>query len=155
VPLADNVAPAPREVRAAGLSTMLLGVALLVFDVVLLAAPSATGRNVIAEAGFYALFAVAVLACGAGLALGHTWARSPGVVVALMTVGVGWYLAVPSEQPAPGVPLIGIGVLVLVLLFRRPSRAWALGQQEGETEEDAARRGGLEGRHRERDGSGP
>lgn len=155
MPLADNIAPAPREVRAAGAITVLLGIGLLVFDVVLLTAPSATGSNVIAEAGFYALFAIAVLACGVGLALGHTWARSPGVVVALMTAGVGWYLAVPSEQPAPGVPLIGVGLLLLVLLFRQPSRAWALGQQEGETEEEAAKRGGYEGRRRDRPDDDP
>lgn len=153
MPLADKVAPAPREVRVAGLITALLGVALLGFDVVLLTAPSATGSNLFAEAGFYALLAIAVLMCGAGLTLGHTWARSPGVVLALMTVGAGWYLAVPSEQPAPGVPLIGVGVLVLVLLFRQPSRAWAMGQHTDETEEEAAKRGGLEGRRREREGS--
>lgn len=153
VPLADKLAPAPREVRLAGLVTALLGLALLAFDGVLLTAPSATGNNVIAEAGFYAVFALAVLSCGGGLALGHTWARSPGVVIALMTIGVGWYLAVPSAQPAPGVPLIAVGILILVLLFRQPSRAWALGQREGETEEEAARRGGLEGRRSERDRS--
>ncbi|WP_027942933.1 DUF7144 family membrane protein [Amycolatopsis taiwanensis] len=153
MPLADKVAPAPREVRVAGLITALLGVALLVLDGVLLASPSATGSNVLAEAGFYALFAIAVLMCGVGLAAGHTWARSPGVVLALMTIGVGWYLALPSEQPAPGVPLIAVGVLVLVLLFRQPSRAWALGQHADETEEEAAERGGLEGRRREREGS--
>jgi hypothetical protein len=44
------------------------------------------------------------------------------------------------------VPVILVGVLLLVLLFRQPSRAWALGQEEGETEQEAAERGGLEGR---------
>jgi len=128
----------------------LLGFAVLAFAIVLVASPSTPGNNVFAEAGFYALFAVAVLFCGAGLALGHTWARSPGVVFALLTVGVGWYLALPSGQPGPGVPVIGVGVLLLVLLFRQPSRAWALGQEEGESEEDAADRGGLEGRNARR-----
>jgi hypothetical protein len=146
VSLADKIAPAPREVRLAGLIAALLGVALLAFAVVVLTAPSAPGNNVFAEAGFYLVFGVGVLVCGGGLALGHTWARSPGVVIALMTIGVGWYLAVPSGQPAPGVPVILVGVLLLVLLFRQPSRAWALGQEEGETEQEAAERGGLEGR---------
>ncbi|HKS44783.1 MAG TPA: hypothetical protein VJT49_06625 [Amycolatopsis sp.] len=149
--LADKIAPAPREVRLAGLLAGLLGAALLAFGIVLVCQPGLPGNNVFAEAGFYAAFAVAVLVCGVGLALGHTWARSPAVVVALMTAGVGWYLAVPSEQPGPGVPIIGVGLLLLVLLFRRPSRAWALGQQEGETEQEAAERGGLEGRRRGRD----
>jgi len=146
VSLADKIAPAPREVRLAGLITGLLGAVLLAFGIVLISAPSVPGNNVAAEAAFYGVFAVGVLVCGAGLALGHTWARSPVVVVALMTAGVGWYLAVPSGQPGPGVPIILVGLLLLVLLFRRPSRAWAMGQREGESEQDAAERGGLEGR---------
>lgn len=146
VPLADKIAPAPREIRLAGLIALLAGVALLALGVVVVTAPSAPGVNVAAEAVFYGLFAAGVLACGAGLALGHTWARSPVVVIALITAGAGWYLAVPSGRPGSGVPVILAGLLLLVLLFRQPSRAWALGQREGESEQDAAQRGGLEGR---------
>lgn len=147
--ISGKIAPAPREVRAAGLLSLLPGLGLLVFGIVVLAdsGSSATSRgNVLAEAAFYVVFALAVLGCAAGLAMGHTWARSPGVVISLITLGVGWYLAVPSGQPAPGVPIIVVGLAILVLLFRQPARAWALGQQPGETEEHAAERGGLEGR---------
>lgn len=144
--LADKIAPAPREIRLAGLIAVLAGAALLALGVVLVTTPGAPGINVVAEAAFYGVFAVGVLVCGAGLALGHTWARSPVVVIALMTAGAGWYLAVPSGRPGPGVPVILAGLLLLVMLFRRPSRAWALGQREGESEQDAAERGGLEGR---------
>lgn len=149
MPLKDKIAPAPREVRLAGLVTALPGLALLVFGIVVLIASGqsdAPRNNVLAEAGFYVLFALAVLGCAAGLAAGHLWARSPGVVIALITVGVGWYLTGPSGLPAPGVPVILLGLVIIVLLFRQPSRAWALGQQEGESEEEAAQRGGLEGR---------
>jgi hypothetical protein len=146
VSLADKIAPAPREVRLAGLIAVLAGAALLALGVVLVTAPSAPGINVAAEAAFYGVFAVGVLVCGVGLALGHTWARSPTVVIALMTAGAGWYLAVPSGLPGPGVPVILAGLLLLVLLFRQRSRAWALGQREDETEQAAAERGGLEGR---------
>ncbi|TNC22756.1 hypothetical protein [Amycolatopsis alkalitolerans] len=152
--IADKIAPAPREVRLAGFLAVLPGLGLLVFAVVLLTSAGASDaprNNVLAEAGFYVLFALAVLGCAAGLAMGHTWARSPGVVTALITVGVGWYLAAPSGQPGPGVPVILVGLVILVLLFRQRSRAWALGQRPGETEEEAAERGGLEGRHAERD----
>lgn len=48
-------------------------------------------------------------------------------------------------------PIAGFGVAALVLLFRRPARAWALGQHAGETEEEAAERGGLAGRRAERE----
>ncbi|WP_186382909.1 hypothetical protein [Amycolatopsis rhizosphaerae] len=152
--LADKIVPAPREVRLAGLFTALPGVALLVLGVLLLVAPGtsdAPSNNLLAEAAFYALLAVAVLGCAAGLGFGHTWARSPGVVFALITAGVGWYLTGPSGRPAFGVPVILLGLLILVLLFRQPARAWSLGQQEGESEEEAARRGGMAGRAAQRE----
>ncbi|TWE30133.1 hypothetical protein [Prauserella muralis] len=155
MPLADKISPAPREVRLAGALTTIPGIALLAIAVVLavegLGGASAQGANVYAEVAYYVVLAAGVLACAGGLLLGKTWARSPSVVVALVLVGVGWYATGPSGQPGFGVPLMLAGIAVLVLLFRRPSRAWALGQLEGETEEEAARRGGAEGRARRRE----
>ncbi|QWF82275.1 hypothetical protein [Amycolatopsis sp. CA-230715] len=154
MPIADKISPAPREVRLAGAITLLPGVAVLVLGVMVLAESgrsSAPGNNVYAEAGFYGLFGIGIVAVGIGLLLGKLWARSPGVVVALITAGAGIYLTGPSGQPGPGVPTVLAGLLVVYLLFRQPSRAWALGQQEGESEEDAARRGGIEGRAERRE----
>jgi hypothetical protein len=159
VPIADKVSPAPTEVRLAGALTVLPGLALIVFTVLLLVnglgQPEQAGNNVYAEAAYYVVLAVATLFCGAGLLLGKTWARSPVVVIALLLVGVGWYSAGPSGQPGLGVPFGLLGIALLVLLFRRPSRAWALGQAEGESEEEASKRGGAAGRaaRRERDES--
>ena len=154
---ADKVSPAPREVRLAGAVTALPGLAMLVFVVILLSGidgGSGPGNNVVAEAGYYLVVSAGTLACAIGLVLGKTWARSPGVVVALLLIGVGWYTGGPGGQPEFGVPIGLLGVLVLVLLFRRPSRAWALGMEEGESEEEAARRDGAAGRaaRRERHG---
>ncbi|WP_158892451.1 hypothetical protein [Amycolatopsis anabasis] len=149
MPFADNISPAPREVRVAGAITALPGVALLVLAVLLLANSgnsSVPRNNIWAEAGFYVVLGAGTLACAAGLLLGKLWARSPGVVVALILVGVGWYVLGPSGQVAFGVPLIVLGLGTLVLLFRRPSRAWALGMTDGETEEEAAERDGAAGR---------
>ncbi|WP_019814153.1 hypothetical protein, partial [Saccharomonospora saliphila] len=154
MPIRDALSPAPREVRIAGALTAAPGIALLVFGAVLgfhAGDSSLTAGAMLAEIGYYVLLAAGVLACAAGLLLGRTWARSPAVVVNLVVAGVGWYAAGPSGQPGFGVPVIGIGVAVIVLLFRRPSRAWVLGQEEGESEEEAARRGGAEGRAAERE----
>ncbi|RBM10503.1 hypothetical protein DI005_35425 [Prauserella sp. PE36] len=153
--LADKFSPAPREVRLAGALTALPGLALLAIGVVLVVeflgqAPVA-GNNVYAEVAYYLVLGFGVLACAGGLLLGKTWARSPALVISLVLVGVGWYAAGPSSQPGFGVPIMIAGAAVVVLLFRRPSRAWVLGQQEGETEEEAARRGGLEGRAAQRE----
>ncbi|MFE0024598.1 hypothetical protein [Amycolatopsis sp. NPDC059021] len=155
MPLADKLSPAPREVRLAGVISAVPSLGLLVFGVVVLVRglqePALPGNNIYAEVATYVVLALMFLAASAGLILGKTWARSPGVVVALMLVGIGWYILGPSGQPVWGVPLALLGIATLVLLFRRPSRAWALGLQEGESEEDAAERGGLAGRRAERE----
>ncbi|MFF5987813.1 hypothetical protein [Prauserella flavalba] len=153
--LADKFSPAPREVRLAGLLTALPGLALLAIGVVLvvdfLGQEPVAGNNIYAEVGYYLVLGLGVLACAVGLLLGKTWARSPALVISLVLVGVGWYATGPSGQPGFGVPIMIAGAAVVVLLFRRPSRAWVLGQEEGESEEEAARRGGLEGRHAQRE----
>jgi hypothetical protein len=155
VPFADKISPAPREVRLAGAITALPGVALVALTVILLVngvgEPTQPGNNVYAEAAYYLVLAAGTLGCAAGLLLGKTWARSPAVVVALLLVGVGWYSAGPSGQPGLGVPLGLLGIAVLVLLFRRTSRAWVLGQGEDESEEEASERGGAAGRSARRD----
>ncbi|MBB3052253.1 glucose dehydrogenase [Prauserella isguenensis] len=147
--LADKISPAPREVRYAGLLTALPGFALVAIGIVL----AVTGRSpdLVAEVSYYAVLGIGVLACATGLLLGKTWARSPSLVVALILVGVGWYATGPSDQSGFGVPIMIAGVAVIVLLFRRDSRAWVLGQRPDETEDEAARRGGVSGRAAERE----
>jgi hypothetical protein len=155
VSFADKISPAPREVRLAGALTALPGVALVALTVLLLVKglgePTQPGNNIYAEGAYYLVLAAGTLGCAVGLLLGKTWARSPAVVVALLLMGVGWYTAGPSGQPGLGVPLVLLGTAVLVLLFRRPSRAWVLGQAEGESEEEASERGGAAGRTARRD----
>jgi len=154
---AVKLSPAPREVRLAGAVTAVPSLALLVLGVVVLVnglgSPAQPGNNVYVESGTFIVVALAFLAASAGLVLGQTWARSPGVVIALIVIGLGWYLLGPSGEPVWGVPIALFGIVTLVLLFRAPSREWALGLREGETETEAAERGGLAGRRAEREGT--
>lgn len=150
MPLRDKISPAPRQVRLAGVLTVLPGLALLAIAVVFAvrsggdpAVSALAGSNAYAAIVYYVVLAAGVLACAAGLLLGKTWARSPTVVVGLLLIGVGWYATGPSHQPGLGMPLMLIGAGVVVLLFRRPARAWVLGQLEGESEEEASLRGGA------------
>jgi len=157
VSLSEMFSPAPREVRTAGVIAVVPGLALLVVAGILLA--GAFGGDSIlpgiyAQVGVFVILGVAAVVCAGALVLGRTWARSPVVVIALMTLGIGWYATGPSGRPGFGVPVLVAAVVILVLLFRRPSRAWVLGQLPGESEESAARRGGAQGRRAEREGWG-
>lgn len=134
--LAELFQPAPREVRAAGVIAALPGLAAVGFAVVLLVdalvstETTVGGNNVYAQAAYYAILGAGLLACGVGLLLGHTWARSPALVISLLMIGVGWYVAGPSGRPEWGVPIIVVAAGLMVLLFRAPARAWAFGADE-------------------------
>lgn len=152
--LSERFSPAPREVRAAGVIGLVPGLVLLVVGVVLLV-DALRGDTVLpgvyAQVAVFVLLAAGVIAAAGSLVLGRTWARSPVVVIALMMLGIGWYVTGPSGKAAFGVPVLIAAVAVLVLLFRGPARAWVLGQLPGESEEAAAERGGAEGRRAERE----
>lgn len=138
--IAEMFQPAPREIRIAGAITMLPGVAAVVFALVLLfdavaGNSSTTATNsVLGQAAYYAVAGAGLIACGGGLLLGQVWARSPSFVLALLLIGLGWYMAGPSGQPAWGAPIALLGVALGVLLFRAPSRAWALGEDADEND---------------------
>lgn len=159
VPLRDKVSPAPSQIRLAGALNLVPGLALIGIALAM-AVRMLTGHEsgeindsfVYAQVGYYVVLGAGVLACAVGLLLGQSWARSPAVVVSLVLIGVGWYVTGPSHQPGFGVPLMLLGISMIVLLFRRPSRAWALGQMEGETEAEASFRGGAGNRKRRGEG---
>jgi peptidoglycan/LPS O-acetylase OafA/YrhL len=122
---------APRPVRIAGLLVVLQGLAGLAFAGVLLVAaltePSGpVGPRVrAATVVTLALFGALVMAEGALLARGRRGARTPAIVTQLLLLGVCWYAAVPSSQPAYGLPAAAYCVAVLVLLFCPPALRWA------------------------------
>lgn len=134
--MADLFSPAPREVRLAGVIATLPGLAAVVFGVAylidaLVDTPTTKGgQSVYALGAYFVLLGLATSACGLGLLAGRTWARSPAVVIAVITGGIGLYMAGPSGQPLYGVPILLLGAAIMVLLFRAPSRAWALGEED-------------------------
>ncbi|MBM7770006.1 peptidoglycan/LPS O-acetylase OafA/YrhL [Actinokineospora baliensis] len=124
---------APRTVRAAGAIVGLQGVAALVFTVLLLvrglSGESEMGGNVFGEAAYFAVLAAAVLACGIGLLIGKTWARSPAIVIQVLLLGVAWYAAGPSGRPEYGVPVGVLCLAALVMLFHATTNRWAQGEE--------------------------
>lgn len=121
----------PRSVRIAGGIVGVQGLAGVVFAILLLTRAidggSRPGVNLYGESGYFGVIFGGVLACGVGLLLGKRWARSPATVIQLLLIGVAWYATGPSERPSIGLPLGALCVLILVLLFRAPARAWAEG----------------------------
>ncbi len=122
-------APAvPRSVRAAGGLVGLQGLAGIAMAVGLLVAAvrGSTGPvPILATAAWLAGFGVILLAVGANLVRGRRGARTPAIVAQLLLLGVCWYAAGPSSQPAYGVPAAAFCVSVLVLLFCPSAMRWA------------------------------
>ncbi len=122
---------APRPVRAAGVLVGIQGMAGVVVTgwLLILAPRGAAGLTLtLATAGWFAGSGVALLALGVNLLRGRRGARSPAVVVQLLLLGVAWYAAGPSAQPAYGIPVALFCVTVLVLLFSPPAVRWVTGQ---------------------------
>ena len=125
---------APISVRGAGLVVTLQGLAGVGFAVAVLVRAfgghSSPGNNLFGEAAYFAVLGGGVLACGIGLLLGKTWARTPSVVVEIILLGVAWYAIGPSGRPELGLPVAALAVLVIVLLFTGRSRSWSLGEDD-------------------------
>ncbi len=127
-----TVAPAvPRSVRVAGGLVGLQGLAGVAIAVELLVAAvrgSAGPVPILATAAWLAGFGAILLAVGANLVRGRRGARTPAIVAQLLLLGVCWYAAGPSSQPAYGLPAAAFCVAVLVLLFCPPALRWATAQ---------------------------
>jgi hypothetical protein len=127
-----HASAAPPSVRGAGLVVSLQGLVGVGFAVAVLVRAigggSTPGDNLYGEAAYFAVLGAGVLACGLGLLLGKTWARTPSVVVEIILIGVAWYAIGPSGRPELGIPAAALAVLVIVLLFTARSRSWSLGE---------------------------
>ncbi len=121
----------PRPVRAAGVLVGLQGLAGVAIAVGLLVV-AVRGRTgpvpILATAAWLAGFGVILLAIGLNLVRGRHGARTPAIVAQLLLLGVCWYAAGPSSQPAYGVPAAAFCVAVLVLLFCPPVLRWVTGR---------------------------
>ena len=127
---ADDDPATPRPVRVAGVLVALQGLAGVVIGAGLLVVAARGGSGpvpIVATAVWFAGFGAILLAIGVNLVRGRHGARSPAIVAQLLMLGVCWYAAGPSSQPAYGVPAAIFCVIVLVLLFCPPALRWATG----------------------------
>lgn len=119
---------APKTVRGAGLLVVLQGLVGVVFAVALLIrafSGAETIGNLYGEAAYFAVLGGAVLGCGIALFLGKRGVRGPITVIQILLLGVAWYAMGPSDRPEYGIPVAGVCVLVLYLLYNVKARVWA------------------------------
>lgn len=125
-PVPEVHAP-PGPIRAACAVVGLQALGLLVGGVVLLADSlfgHPTDRASAVLAAVLALVGAVALAYGArGLLRLNPSARTPVVVLQILTVPVGYQLAFDSERPEWGGPILICALAVLYLLFTPPARA--------------------------------
>ncbi len=119
---------APTTVRGAGLLVAMQGLFGVVFAVALLVrafSGAETIGNLYGEAAYFAVLGGAVLGCGVALFLGKRGVRGPVTVIQILLLGVSWYAMGPSDRPEYGIPVAGVCVLVLYLLYNVRAREWA------------------------------
>ncbi|SDJ82840.1 hypothetical protein SAMN04488074_103317 [Lentzea albidocapillata subsp. violacea] len=120
----------PRAVRIASALTFvqaLGGIALAVALVIRVIGGSTPAGPILGAAGVLVIWFGGALLATVMLFRGHHGARTPVIVTQLLLIGCAWYAYGPSEQPLLG-SLGGIYcVVVLVFLFTRDGRKWALG----------------------------
>lgn len=82
------------------------------------------------NAAWFGIFGAVLLAAGWALWTGRRWGRGIAIYAQLLLLPVSWYVGVGSHQWLYAVPLAVISVLILVLLFSRPTLNWVSGVQE-------------------------
>lgn len=109
----------------------LVGVAVTIVALVRATMGAVAPSVAMVTAGWLALCAAALLALAVGLLRGRAGVRNPAVVAQLLLLGVAWYAAGPSGQPAYGVPAACVCVAILMLLFSRSTTGWIYAADAG------------------------
>ena len=118
----------PATVRAEGVLVGLQGLVVVgfaVFELIELGSATLGVGAVIGQAVTFLLVGLLLLAVARGLVRGRLWSRSPALMVQILLLPVGYWLAVPSHQVLPGLVVLLVGLVGLGLLLCAPSREWA------------------------------
>lgn len=115
----------PPTVRLAALLAGFEAVGVLVVAaIVITARQDADLKWALATAAYFLVLAVLIGVVSRGLFQGRRWARTPAIVINLIVLLVGFYLAVPSAQVLPGIALIALGAATVGLLLSKSSTDW-------------------------------
>ena len=117
----------PATVRLAAALVAVEAAALLIVALVLAGLAIAHTSNrlwaALAIVGFALLGALVLAGCARGLLGLRPSARSPVVLIQLLALPVGYSLGIQAGRLMAGVPILGLAVAVLVVLFTPTARA--------------------------------
>lgn len=119
--------PPPPPVRAAAVLVALQAVGLLVLAGLTLMSGLRNDARVgqlLAQFAYFVVLALLVGAVSAALLRGRRWGRTPAIVVQIVLLGIGFYLAVPSGRARWGIALMVLAVAIGALLVSRQASVW-------------------------------
>lgn len=119
--------PSPPPVKASGGLLGLEALGLLVLAVVTLVSGFRNHAEIgqlLAQGLYFVVLAALIAVVGAGLIRGKRWSRTPAIVVQLVVIAIGVWMAVPSGRIGWGIGLIALGALAGGLLVTPAANAW-------------------------------
>lgn len=119
--------PPPTEVKAAAALVLAEAAALVVIGVLTGISGFGNAANtgqLLGQVAYYLVLAAGFAWVATALLRGRRWGRTPALVIQIITLGVGFYLAVPSGRPGWGIAVALVGIGAGWLLLSRPATAW-------------------------------
>lgn len=117
--------PAPVRIAGALVGLQALGVIAFASVSVVSGLGNHSGAGqLIAQAAYFLVLALFLAAIAAALIRGRRWGRTPAIVVQILAVAIGIWLAFPSAQPVWGLALCVWAIVTGVLLIGRAGTAW-------------------------------
>lgn len=119
--------PPPGPVRAAAASIGLQALGAVVFGVSVVLSATGDGTSLgpaLAQGAYFVVLAAGIAAVAVGLLRGRRWARTPGIVIQIILVAIGLWLAFPSDRLGAGLALVLLGGVTGYLLVSPPANLW-------------------------------
>ena len=123
----------PAAVRRAaalvGLQGAVAAIAAVVFVVRAIGGADRHIVNGYGNAAWFAIFGAALLAAAWALWTGRRWGRGLAVYAQMLLLPVSFYAGVGSHRWFYAVPVAALSLVILVLLFSRPTLNWLAGRE--------------------------
>ena len=119
--------PPPTEVKAAAGLVLAEAAALVVIGVLTGISGFGNAANtgqLLGQIAYYLVLAAGFGWVAAALLRGRRWGRTPALVIQIITLGVGFYLALASGRPGWGIPVALIAIGAGLLLLSRSANEW-------------------------------